>query len=516
MNSLRDLAAKFISLDERSSQTAPDKLTALAVVYLALPALIFIGGWLRPAFALGLLALCIVALSRYIASTWGRPIHHTPWAVLLIALFAFSWSIFGGAGHFFYANPDWHVRDTILGDLTLSAWPPAYSIHDGTFHILRSAIGYFLPAAALGKVLGKPWLDSLLYLWTALGTTLFLLLLPLPRRACWALFGLLLVTAFFSGMDFLGGVLVTGDLPIFPLRLEWWVPFSYTSLTGQLYWAPNHALPLWLTTALFYRHWGHPQFGRLTVVLMPLLVIWTPFAVIAPLPFLALAAARWWQRGGRLNTIGATALEWLAGIALSYVCIRVMTLDVAAIPGAPTAQVTSRPDSFVLDYLIFALMEFAILALLLSRELKHSHGLLWLSFAILALLPFYQFGPSNDSLLRLSTPPLVILLCLLLSQLQQWNDLELRRLPGTAWIIFVVILIGACTPFNEIYRAATFRRMPTNYGMSLVEEQHNNEPPHYVGKLNRVDVSALLKRPSLVPTTEERAQLVVPAGSNPK
>jgi hypothetical protein len=29
-----------------------------------------------------------------------------------------------------------------------------------------------------------------------------------------------------------------------------------------MHWAPNHALPLWLVTCLFYRHWGHAALAR--------------------------------------------------------------------------------------------------------------------------------------------------------------------------------------------------------------------------------------------------------------
>ena len=115
-------------------------------------------------------------------------------------------------------------------------------------------------------------------------------------------------------------------------------------------------------------------------------------------------------------------------------------------------------------------MEFVILTFLIAREIRHSQGLLWLAFAILALLPLYQYGPSNDSMLRLSTPCQVILLILTLNLLTQWSMLPgIRMLPATAYAMAVVLLIGSCTAFNEMWRAATFHRTPPNYGVSLVE-----------------------------------------------
>ena len=497
---------QVFSIDQKNSTRPPDALTLLALAYLAVPNLVFLAGWLRLPFALPgilLVVATLVQFSRQQKTGWRIP-QSLP-AFLVIATAAMLWTACGGAGHFFYANPDWHVRDTVLADLVFSDWPPAYSEHAGTFHILRSAIGYFLPVAMAGKWFGIGSVDFLLYTWTTLGVLLFLLLLPLPRRLEYRLPLLLLLPVFFSGMDFLGIYLVTGDLPMFPLRLEWWVPFSYSSFTGQLYWAPNHALALWLSTVLFYRHWGHPVLPALLLVLIPLLVIWTPFAVAGLMPFIVLAVLRKIIIRQPAGGLGLTWLQGLTAVFVLWVTIRLMTLGVAAIQGAPTEAYHTADDRFLLKYAIFCLMEFAILALLLARNLRHSQGLFWLSVLILFLLPLYQFGPSNDTMLRLSTPCLLMLMLLCLDQLQAswgqpWQTLRHTSLP----VLVVVLLVGAQTPFNEIWRALSFRRTPPNYGMTLVETQHGYEPPHYIGRLDRPDVIAFLRNPARVPECTER------------
>lgn len=498
---------KLFSADPDNSCLPPDVLTLAALGYLALPNLMFFAGWFRLPFALLGTALVMLALwqfGRRRDVSWSLP--HTLPALLLIALVASLWTACGGAGHFMYANADWHVRDTVLGDLVFSDWPPYYSERDGAFHILRSAIGYFLPVAMAGKWLGIGSVDILLYVWTALGTLLFLLLLPLPRRFGWMFLLLLLVPIFFSGMDFLGIVLVTGDLPMFPLRLEWWLPFSYSSLTGQLYWAPNHALALWLATVLFFRHWGHPALASLMIVLVPLLVVWTPFAVAGLLPFLGLALLRRMLAGLPSVNPGLTWLQVAIALCLSWMTIRLMTLGVAAIPGAATASYHPADDRFLLKYAVFCLMEFAILAFVLARGLRHSHGLFWLAVAILLALPLYQYGPSNDTMLRLSTPCLLILMMICLDQIRSCAESSLHDIKRSALpVLGLVLLIGAHTPFNEIWRALTFRRTPPNYGMTLVDTQHGSEVPHYVGRLDRPDLIAMLRAPGRVPTCNERA-----------
>lgn len=509
---------RLLSIDETNSAHVPDGLTAATLIYLALPGLIFLGGWLRPAAAVPMLAITLLALIQVLRREdvrWSIP--QSSGAAVMIVAVAFAWASLGGAGHFFAANPDWLMRDKVLGDLTFSGWPPAYGVVDGHPHILRSAIGFFLPAAVIGKLAGIASVDLALYIYAAIGCSLFLLLLPLPTRPGRLLFGLLLVTLFFSGMDYLGVVLATGSLPIFPLRLEWWGPFSYPSLTGQIYWAPNHAIPLLLVPTLFYRHWGQRAWPALFLILLPLTVIWSPFAVAGILPFLALATLRWFALGQRFADSRITMWQLIAAALVTWLTVRLMTLDIAAMPNAPGKEVARNPDSPVIDYLLFILMEFAILALLLARSLRHSHGLFWLSCAVLSLLPLYGYGPTNDTMLRLSIPGLVFLLLITLDQIRHWASQ--RAFPASARAIGVVLLIGACTPFNEMWRAYSFKRVAPDYGPSLVEYHWNTEPPHYVARLDRPDLIAVLRAPTLVPKAAERKPQgsgVTPASPRPE
>jgi hypothetical protein len=113
-----------------------------------------------------------------------------------------AWAVFGGGSHFMYANADWKIRDAVLGDLVNAEWPVHYLSADGAPLILRSAIGYFLPPALFGKIFGLAHIDLAIYAWTTLGVLIFLLMLPLPRRAGWRLALGLLLVVFFRGMDF--------------------------------------------------------------------------------------------------------------------------------------------------------------------------------------------------------------------------------------------------------------------------------------------------------------------------
>ena len=510
------LRQRLFSIDEKNSRTAPDALTVAALFYIALPTLIFLGGWLRWWAAIPMLVLTLVSVAQFLHRQdlrWTNP--YSIGATLLIIAIAFAWASLGGAGHLFESNPDWLMRDKVLGDLTLTDWPPAYSFVDGQAHILRTALGFFLPAAVVGKLFGIASVDIALYLYCAIGCSLFMLLLPLPKKPGALLIGLLLVAIFFSGMDYLGIFLITGTTPLFPLRLEWWVPFSYSSFTGAMHWAPNHAIPLWLVSVLFYRHWGHQSWPMLFMVMLPMTVIWTPFAAAAILPFLVLASWRWFALGNKFTDSQIDFVQLLAAALLTCLTVRLLTLDFAAIPALPSPTATANwsidTDRIALKYLLFVLMEFAILALLLARGVRHSQGLFWLAGAILALLPLLKFGPSNDILLRLSTPCLIVILIVLIESMSQWA--EAGKMPGEGYAIALALLIGAATPFNEMYRALTFKPSIPDYARSLVEQHWNTEPPHYVGVANSTWLNSVLRAPTRVPNATERRDqgLLTPA-----
>lgn len=470
---------------------AIDRLTSATLIYLAIPNLIFVFGWFKLPVAILLAALILAALYQAGVTHIRHRSAHSQAGLLFILVAGLVWTIFGGAGHFSHANTDWFIRDTVYADLFNGVWPISYGMDGDSPLILRSAIGFFLPGALLTQWLGPAWANTALYLWTAAGVVLFLSLLPLSTQLGWRLSFCTLIIVFFSGMDFLGFYLSTGDLPIFPLRIEWWTSFSYTSLSGQLFWAPNHSLPIWLGTALYIRHATAPSFARLATTYVPLTLIWTPFAAVGLAPFLALYAFRWWH----------TRAPWPHKLQLMYavtICILFsvfLTLNISQIETKSGIQHAQGPEGFWSRYPLFVTVEFLALGLLIWAHVRNIGSSFVLALAVLLALPFTFFGPSNDLLLRASVPPLVILMAHALSLFNQ-PETQNKNFP---WAITVTLLIGAATPFNEIWRAATWSVRPANYGMALTEATPGFLPPHYIGKLDLPWLAAILKQPQEIP-----------------
>lgn len=483
-----------------------DSRTHLALIYLALPNIVFLLGWLRPCYGIAASLLLVFSITPLLC-TGARPLAagSSPVGVIALIVSGAAWASLSGGGHFFHAVLDWQVRDTVYADLIISEWPPSYGLLDGKPLILRSAIGYFLPPAAVAKLIGISTAPTLLFLWTALGCVIFLSLLPLPEKPGMKGAVLIAIPMLFSGMDYLGIFLSSGTTPIFPIRMEWWCAFSYSSLSGQLLWAPNHALPIWIGSALFFRHWGNPSIPALLLILMPLLLLWTPFATIGLLPYVLLAVLRWARNPYpiRLNPIAL-----LNTLILGLLMYRLFTMGIDQITSMPTFGNTMQhgndSSGYWKDYILFVLMEFGLIALALGRLLSSGLGLLALSTTILALLPFYQLGPSNDSLLRLSTSPLIFIMLLIIQRLR-----EGRLIPGqglAAGSLAMMLAIGALTPIYEISRVIMFRKSPPNFGKSLTEQHGGYLPPHYIGQLSRPDMVELLKPPQRVPEGKERQE----------
>lgn len=470
-----------------------DGILIIALAYLALPNLIFIFGWFRSPVALVLCAAMLHFLFKTVAAkplAWDAG--YSRQAVLLILVTSLAWAAFGGGSHFVYANSDWIVRDAVLGDLVFAKWPVNYVTGEGVSLILRSAIGYFLPPALFGKLFGVAHLDLAIYLWTAMGVMIFLLLLPLPGQAGWRLASGLLLVVFFSGMDFVGQTISTESLPEFPQRLEWWVPLSYPSLTGQLLWAPNHCLPIWIGAALIFRHWNTGKLPGLGAAMLPLTLIWTPFAAIGLAPFALLGTI------ASARKSGWRGMPWSSLVSAAIFCLPIglfLLLDLGGIDSRVASTPTSGPVNYPLQaatpraYFLFVTCEFLFLALALAPHVRQLRGAFAVAVLLLLALPMIRFGPSNDVLLRLCAPPLVVLLVVCLQTLL----IQIRSVfRSSLWLAGLFLVIGGHTAFNELWRAASYRRWPADYQVTLADRQDGRPAAHYAGRLGSSPISLLL------------------------
>src|SRR6185312_15969430 len=164
----------------RADSGQPDALDLfdrVVIFYLVLPLPIFLLGWLEPWAALPLV-LCVLYTLRPLAHSRPASGPRFPISMMqltIACLVGCAWTVLGGTGHFVYANTDWYVRDAVLHDLVVSPWPVGYGLFDGKESLLRAPLGFYMPAALVGKSLGLSMAHLAMALWTAVGATLFLL-----------------------------------------------------------------------------------------------------------------------------------------------------------------------------------------------------------------------------------------------------------------------------------------------------------------------------------------------------
>jgi len=473
-----------------------DRLDRLALAYLLLPLVIFLAGWFEIWAALPLLA-CLVysikglVLPVHLAGPVGAQPAPTHRHVAVAVVAGCAWTACGGTGHLVFANADWHLRDAVLHDLVGGSWPVAYVSPDGATRLLRAPVGFYLPAALIGKWAGLTAAHAAMAAWTAAGATLFLL--QVLSRSALRLGGSLMATAvivLFSGLDVVGTLLHAPGSAAhwdFTSHLEWWAErYQYSSMTTQLFWVPNHALCGWVAMGLL---WRSPR-GALEPML-PILIV--AVALCSPLTALGVLPFAWLQAGAAMR--GSLELAhprvWIPASIVGLVVAAYLTLDSSRIPrgwtvgsgGAALSDLARQAEFFVLEA---GLVGGVILALRRSRAVV-------LALVILALLPFVRFGAANDFVMRASIPSLAVLAMEAARALAE--PAVSAAGPAKKMLLGVLLALGAVTPLQEFARAAVLPRWPINAHATLIEVACGRYPPHYVARVDGQPIVRLLRPP---------------------
>jgi hypothetical protein len=489
-----------------------DGLDRLALVYLLLPLAIFVASWFEIGAALPLLACLgysikgVIRPSRTdrIAGAPPVPTRMQLWIAIVVAC---AWTACGGTGHLVFANADWHVRDAVLHDLVATPWPVGYPAPDGAMRLLRAPLGFYLPAALVGKWGGLMTAHAAMAAWTATGATLFLLqmLSRLPSRLGSALTAAAVIVLF-SGLDVIGMLLhAPGAAAHWDItwHLEWWAErYQYSSMTTQLFWVPNHALCGWVAAGLLMRS---PR-GAIEPVLPILIVgaaLWSPLTALGLVPFALLRACESMRRSLEL----AHPRVWLPAAIVGLAVAAYLTLDSSRIPrswtlgsgGNVLSDLSRQAEFFVLEA---GLVGGVILALRRSCAVA-------LALVILALLPLASFGEANDFVMRASIPSLAVLAMAAAGRLAAPAVSAAGHAKKV--LLGVLLALGAVTPFQEFARAAVLPRWRINAHATLIDAACGRYPPHYVARAGGQLIVRLLR--PLHPLTLD--PLGTPACENP-
>ena len=394
--------------------------------------------------AIMLVALPAVFLARQPGlGTDYRPTGKMVAACSLIAAIVF---LLGGEGRLFYANTDWQVRSAVLHDLTLYPWPFVYDVRSAP-DLLRAPIGMYLGPALIGKGIGyhaAEWAmfaqnAAMLSLLFVLGSWLF----DTARSRSIAL----AIFLGFSGMDIIGQLMAGQPLL---LSSERWNVAIFTAHLAQVFAVPQHGLAGWIG-ALLYLLWRDakiPLTGFLTPI--PLLVLWSPLAVMGIVPFAALAGIiTLMRRELQPRDIVLAALT----LAIAAPSLLYLSSGSGAVGGGGAAIGVSQ-------YVIFELIEvgpYLMGLAFLGWRGRFGGATLAVTAVVLLAAPLIQVGTSSDFVMRASIPALAILALSVADVLVRPSEPS-----GILWrrVIIGAWLIGLATPAFEIVRAVVYPPAP--------------------------------------------------------
>lgn len=425
-------------------------LELVTLGYLALPWFLFVVGWLWWPYAAAISVALSVSLWRCFRSPTAiaAPSLSRTDLVFTAALAAVLVVISGAGGYCAQAG-DWTKHMAMLHDLTNQPWPVRYPATSAYPHLsfLVYYIAYYLPAAAVGKLLGPQAAVFALMGWTFGGLLLVAgWLRRLLGRYRWPIF----VAWFLLGGMHVVGAFINPECHAAGMwRMSWWAKFAqYSSNLVLVYWVPQHALGGWLGTFLVMDTLERGERLPKAVLALALTGLWSPFVMIGLAPFV-LCGAVWhgWRRlCGFSSLVPAMLLSLVAAIYLSSVGTKAKDM------GLEFAWDYYDPWVFWKFHIEFIVLEVGAFVLLALQHFQRRDGSVvkdwnsrWLvcSLCVLSVLSFFHMGSRNDFVTRVSIPCLAAMwICVLRVVLAPRFTLEKFR----SSLLVACLVAGAVEP----------------------------------------------------------------------
>ena len=198
-------------------------LQLFTYIYLFLPTFLFFSLWLKPIFGIPLSLLIIVGIYfslRNETPLWKPELNKNNIVILLLVFFlVVMWTMTSGVGSSVTQYPDHLYRNGLFRMLIDHKWPVVLN-QNGQSKYMAYYIGFWLPAALVGKVSSYSFAFLFLQLWMLIG--LFLVFYYICEKRGKIRFWFFVVFVLFGGADYIGYKLIGEYFTQLGNRVEWW------------------------------------------------------------------------------------------------------------------------------------------------------------------------------------------------------------------------------------------------------------------------------------------------------
>lgn len=437
-------------------------LIVLALSYIIIPIIIFFFGWMKLIYALIASLVFILFGFKLCKNIRKNDVNlvnkKTLFFWIITIIICVVWIYFSGIGSFSYQNSDFWVRNPIYRDLCNYNWPVIYDLSLQPTRIQaitgssQVAFSYYftwwLVPALISKILCLEEFarNIVLYLWSLFGILIVFYLINRIVGKC--NYKNLFVFIFFSGLDVVGNLIISGKLDLFN-HIEWWTGYfvQYSSNTTQLYWVFNQSIPLWIITALLLELDNNKYVASLCSISLA----YSPWATIGIIP---LAIYGSFRKKNEIKNVFNIVNIIIPVVLLFTYCVFYISSS-GSEGGIGTTLSYYRKDllRFVLIIILFMILEFGLYIILVWKNSKNDK---YFPIVLLMLLvsPLIFMRDGNYTM-RGTIPYLFILMIYVIKQFNISKKIDI--------LLIVVLLIGGLTAFNEINRSIYNTLYTNNY-----------------------------------------------------
>ncbi len=452
-------------------------LLALAYIYVFLPILLFLVGWLKLYIGIPLAALLLYfAFRAWKTETPIRLFSGKKKAELIVLIAAVAaivifWVVTSGIGEVVWQWGDHKVRNGIFETLIGNRWPVTNTLeYHGAMRErgLVYYLGFLLPAALIGKIATYPAGLAALVLWSALG--IFLVWVFTCEKQGRLKLWYLVLLIFFGGLGIFGYFLTGGSIDQVGLRYEYWSGlFTYSSSMTLLAVAYNQAIPAWLLYLLIMRQ----RDNRNLILIWSAALLLCTFPAVGMIPFAVVRALQNAKGETAPEKLGdairsALTLPNLLGVGIAFVSTAYLFSNRVAgtmAAYAPVAESGQSVENTVANtgggaaatagsgfaghlwlYLLFILIEVGIYFFLIYKA-KRRDPLFWVSLAVLLIFPWIRVGAGKDFAMRATIPALFCLCLLIASAITQYHEKKKYALLG---VLLAALVVGGITSIDVL------------------------------------------------------------------